>query len=82
MTPDEVKTLLDNIIAEVGTVADIAAGIDPALIPFIAIGKGVAKTIPKLAAGVTGWIEGNLPTEQEKADLAADIQVFNDPNAP
>lgn len=82
MTPDELKTLLENIITEAGGVADIAAGVDPALRPFIAIGKAVASQIPGIVSSVDAWIQGNPPTQSEKDDLAAKLKVLGDPNLP
>lgn len=82
MTPDELKTLLDGIVSEVNNAADFAGTLDPGIIPFIAIGKGIDRMIPGLAATVDRWIQGNPPTDQEKADLAAQLKVLSDPNLP
>lgn len=82
MTADELKTLLSNIDAELNGVADFAGALDPALLPFIAIGKAVGKQIPGLVAGVAEWVAGNAPTDQDKADLAAKLTLLSDPNAP
>lgn len=82
MSPEETKALLDNVITEVGGAADLVGIIDPALLPLIVIGKAVSKVIPGLAADVQKWIEGNPPTEAEKADTAAKIAVLQDPNNP
>lgn len=82
MTPDEVKTLLDHIITEVNAAGDFAGMIDPALIPFITLGKAVDKLIPGVAASVAGWIRSNPPSAQEKADFIAQNAILADPNAP
>ena len=82
MTSAELKTLLSNIDAELNGVADLAGVIDPALLPFIAIGKAVGKQVPGLVAGVDNWIQGNPPTQEEKDDLASKLNVLSDPNAP
>lgn len=82
MTPEELKNLLQNIVTEAGAVADFAAGVDPALLPFIAIGKAVASQIPSLAATVDAWIKGNPPTQAEIDDLHAKLKVLGDPNLP
>lgn len=82
MTPEELKTLLDNIVTEVNSAADFAGIVDPALIPIIAIGKAVDKQIPGLVATVDRWIQGNPPTDQEKADLAAQLKVLGNPDLP
>lgn len=82
MTPSELQTLLDGIVSEVNNAADFVGTLDPALIPFIAIGKGVDRMIPGLAATVDKWIQGNPPTDQEKADLAAQLKVLGNPDLP
>lgn len=82
MTADEVKQTVQNIVDDVDAVASLAAGIDPALVPFLAIGRAVEKQLPGLAAAVTNWIQGNAPTEQEKQDLVKQLGVLGDPNAP
>lgn len=82
MTPAELKDLLTNIVGGINEVATIAAGVDPALIPFVAIGKAVDSQIPGLAAGVASWIAGNPPTEAELKEFAEKLAVLSDPNAP
>ena len=82
MTSTEIKTLLDTVVTDLNSAADFAGIIDPALVPFIAIGKAVDKMIPGLASGVAGWIEGNAPTDQEKAEKAAQLTVLGNPNLP
>jgi len=82
MTPAELKTLLDNIVTEVNGAADFVGAIDPELIPFIAIGKAIDKQIPGLAGTVDNWIQGNPPTDEDKAALAQQLSVLGDPNLP
>lgn len=88
MTGDEVKTLLDNIVTELNAAVSTGQALVPPelLTPqaqaYIAIAKAVDKQIPGLVAGVVNWIQGNLPTDAEKADLAGKIALLNDPNAP
>lgn len=82
MTPDQLKTLLENIVTEANTASSFVGALDPALIPFIAIGKAVDTVIPGLAGGIDNWIQGNPPTDAEKADIAAKLAVLSDPNAP
>jgi hypothetical protein len=82
MTPDQLRTLLDNITAEVNGVADFAGVLDPGLLPFIAIGKAIDKQIPGLVEAVDNWVQGNPPTDAEKADLLAQLKVLGDPNLP
>lgn len=82
MTPDQLKTLLENIVTEANNAASFAGALDPALMPFIAIGKAVDQVVPGLVAGIDAWIQGNPPTDAEKADVAAKLAVLGDPNAP
>lgn len=82
MTPEALKSLLDTIVADLNTAADYAGIVDPALIPFIQIGKSVDKLIPGLVANVDKWIQGNPPTDAEKAEVLAQIKVLGDPNLP
>lgn len=82
MTPEELKQTVENVVVELGTVADIAAGVDPALVPFIAIGKAVSKQIPGLVEAVDSWLQGNAPTDAEKADLIQKISVLENPDLP
>jgi hypothetical protein len=82
VTPAELKILVENIVTEVNGVADIAAGVDPALVPLIAIGKAVDKMLPGLVESVDNWIQGNPPTDEEKANLTAQLAVLNNPDLP
>lgn len=82
MTPTELQQTLDNVVTDLNAVADIAAGVDPVLIPFIAIGKAIDKQIPGLASAVDAWLQGNPPTDQEKADTVQKLLVLGNPNLP
>ena len=82
MTPAELKTLLDNIVANLNSVAEVAAGIDPALKPFVAIGKAIDLQIPGLVASVDNWIQGNPPTDAEVAELQHKLSVLGNPDLP
>lgn len=82
MTPAEIKDLTNNIANEVNSVGDFIGIIDPALIPLIAIGKAVNRQLPGIAEHVASWIQGAMPTDQEKADLAEKIQTLSDPTLP
>jgi len=81
VTPEQIKSLLDNVLAEVNNAADFAGVLDPGLIPFIAIGKAIDPLIPGLVASVAGWIAGNPPTEAEKSDFARKLAVLADKTA-
>lgn len=82
MSPADLKSLLSNVVAELNGVADFAGAIDPAILPFIAIGKAVAKQVPGLVEGVDNWIQGNPPTDADIADLHSKLSLLSDPNAP
>lgn len=82
MTPAQTEQLLNNIVAGLDVAEGFIGTLDPALIPLIAIGKAVEKVIPGLAASVQSWIEGNPPTDAEKADLAKKLAVLGDPKNP
>ncbi len=81
MTPAEIKTLLDNIVTEVNSVADVASFLGPQVAAAVAVGKAVDKQIPGLVAAADAWIQGNPPTDADKADFAAKLGVLGDPNA-
>ena len=82
MTPSELQTLLDNIVAEVNTAADFAGTLDPAIIPFIVIGKAIDRQIPGLVANIDRWIQGNPPTQADKDALKEQLSVLGNPNLP
>lgn len=82
MTPDQLKALLDTVVTDLNTAGDFAGTLDPALIPFIQIGKAVDKLVPGLAASVDKWIQGNPPTDQEKAEVLQQLNVLGNPNLP
>ena len=82
MDPTQLKELLATIVADLNMAADFVGVIDPALIPFIAIGKAMDELVPGMAASVQAWIAGNAPTPEELADFVAKLSVLNDPNAP
>jgi hypothetical protein len=82
MTPEELKTLLDNIVTEVNAAADMAGSIFAPALPYIAIGKAIDKMIPGIVASVDNWIQGNPPNEAEKADFVQKNAILSDPGAP
>ncbi len=82
MTPEELKSLVENIVAEANSAADLVGALDPGLIPFIAIGKAVDKQIPGLVETVDEWIQGNPPTEADKTALQEQLSVLGNPNLP
>lgn len=81
-TPEEIKQIVQNVETELEGAADFAGALAPQLIPFVLIGKAVAKVMPDLLASVDAWILGNPPTQKEKDDLAAKIAALSDPNLP
>jgi hypothetical protein len=82
MTSTEVKSIVTTIVTDLEAVSTFAAGVDPALVPFIAIGKAVANQLPGLAASVTNWLQGNPPADAEVATLLQQLGVLGDPKAP
>lgn len=82
MTTEELQALLTTIEKEAAQAADFVGAIDPALIPFIAIGKAVASQVPSAVAMVANIIKGNPPTQAEKDQLKAELGVLSDPNLP
>jgi hypothetical protein len=78
----DIKQLVENIVTDLNGVADFAGALDPALLPFIAIGKAVDQQLPGLATAIDGWLKGNSPGAVEKADLIAQLKVLSDPNLP
>jgi len=82
MTPEELKTLVESIIAEVNNAATLVGALDPALIPFVAIGKAIDKQIPGLVEMVDEWIQGNPPTEADKTELLRQLSVLGNPDLP
>lgn len=82
MTSAELKQTLENITTELSSAGDFVGILDPALLPFIVIGKAVAKQIPELAAAVDDWIQGNPPTQAEVDDLHAKLAVLGNPDLP
>lgn len=82
MTSIQLKDLLTQIVGGLGTVEDIAAGLDPALKPLVLIGKAVEAQIPGIAATVMNWIQGNPPTDAELEDFYKKLAVLSDPNNP
>lgn len=82
MTPEELANLETEVSAAVDTAGNLVGAIDPELIPFIVIGKVVAKGIPEIVDVVQKWIEGVEPTAEEKTELARKMAVLRDPNLP
>lgn len=82
MTAQEIEQLTNEIIAGLESGADMASVLAPQIIPFVLIGKAIDKVIPGLAGMITRWVDGNPPTDEEKADLQAKLAVLGDPNNP
>lgn len=82
MTNEELQNLIKEIVTGIETGADMVGVIAPGLIPFIVIGKAFDKIIPGLATAVKSWVEGNPPTDEEKAKLKEMLAVLGDENLP
>jgi hypothetical protein len=46
------------------------------------MGKALDKAIPGLAGTVQKWIDGNPPTDDERAELKAKLAILADPDNP
>lgn len=75
-TPDQVQSVTQAVVDGLTTLENIASGIDPALQPFLLIGKAIEAQIPGLAAHITAWIEGNPPTQAEIDQFNAKLAVL------
>jgi len=82
MTPQELKILIENIVTEVNAAADFAGTLDPAIIPFIVLGKAIDKQIPGLVETIDNWLQGNPPSEADKKTLEEQLSVLGNPNLP
>lgn len=82
MTSDQIKSVVQTIVNDLEAVGTLAAGVDPALVPFIAIGRAVSNQLPGLAQTVAGWMQGNPPTDADTTQLLQQLGVLGDPNAP
>jgi hypothetical protein len=71
MTTEDVNKLIDEILEDVDNATTIneTPGVDPKLVPMIIIGRAAEDMLPGLAEAVTKWIEGNMPTEEERNEL-------------
>lgn len=82
MTAEQIEQLTKEIIANLEFGADLAGIFAPEIIPFVVMGKAMDKIIPGLAGMVERWVEGNPPTEEEKAKLKEMLATLGDPNLP
>lgn len=82
MTTQEIHDLSQNIVTNLDTAATLAGAIDPALIPFIVIGKAVDQLIPELATTVASWVSGNPPTSDELEEFRKKLNVLSNPDLP
>jgi hypothetical protein len=82
MTPEQLETLVQEIIGNLELGADIASIFRPEIIPFVVMGKALDKAIPGLAGTVQKWIDGNPPTDDERAELKAKLAILADPDNP
>lgn len=82
MTQEQLDSLNLEISTAVDQAGNIIGVIDPALIPFIVLGKAVAKSIPGVVDVIQKWIAGTPPTDAERADLLAKLAVLSNPDLP
>lgn len=85
MTPEQLKAVKAEVSAAANLVGGVLSGINPALVPFVVIGKGVASMTPDLVQDVELWIAnikaGKDPTDEENAALAEKIASLQDPGS-
>jgi hypothetical protein len=82
MTSQELQSLLTTIVTNLDAAGSIAEGLDPAIAPYVELGKVVDTAIPGLAATVDNWISGAAPTPAEIATQAAELAILQNPNLP
>lgn len=82
MTPEQLQDLLDNIFEEVNAVTTYASGVAPQLLPAVVIGRALQKVVPGIAADIDRMIQGNPPTDLEKANMRAKLSVLGNPDLP
>lgn len=82
MTAAEIESLSKDIIAQLDAGVSMVGLFDPALIPAILIGRAVSNLVPGLAGDIARWVEGNPPTDEEKAQFREKLNVLLDPNLP
>lgn len=73
---DAVKAEIDSGI---DIAATVAAGVAPEYLPFIVLGKAVAKALPDLYADVARLIDKTEPTDTDTASLATKISQLEHP---
>jgi len=78
MDATQIKATLQVVIDDINLLGDYAGIIDPALVPFIAIGKAIDKQIPGLAASVANLIQGTPPSDADLQDKAQELAVLSD----
>lgn len=79
MTDEHLAALEAEVNTAVDFVGNLIGTIDPALLPFIALGKVMAKGFPELLQQVELLIAGTAPTDADKAALAAKINSLAHP---
>lgn len=82
MTQQQIEDLAKQIADSIRSGLDITSIFVPAGAAWMVIGRAVASVVPDLASTVTGWIEGNPPTEEELAEFKRKLAVLTDPNNP
>lgn len=73
---DAVKAEIDSGIDVASTVA---ASVAPEFLPYIILGKAVAKALPDLYADVARLIDKTEPTDTDTQDLATKISQLEHP---
>lgn len=82
MTPEQLEELNKQIIDNLKLGADLASILAPQIVPWVVVGKALADVVPGLSGTVQRWVEGNPPTDDEKAELKAKLAILGDENLP
>ncbi len=79
MTQEQIDSVKAEISAFVEVGSTVAATVAPEFLPYIILGKAVAKVIPPLFEDVVKLIQKNQPTEADALALAQNIARLSHP---
>lgn len=81
MDSTQLQTIETEIGAGLTLAGNVAGAIDPALIPFILVGKAAAAAIPSLLDDANRLLSKQDPTAQDIADFRDSIASLNNPES-
>lgn len=82
LTPEQVAAIQAEIELGATLAGPFVQLFGPQATAGLLIGRAVANQVPELVAIVQRWVEGQAPTEEEKAKLKEQLAVLGDPNLP